>query len=36
MFWLTNPKMKMNKIFPRDLRELYPILLWGARMQEGH
>jgi hypothetical protein len=21
MFWLTNPKMKMNKIFPRDLAE---------------
>jgi hypothetical protein len=21
MFWLTNPQMKMNKIFPRDLRE---------------
>jgi hypothetical protein len=21
MFWLTNPKMKMNKIFPHDLRE---------------
>jgi hypothetical protein len=21
MFWLTNPKMKMNKIFPRDLHE---------------
>jgi hypothetical protein len=21
MFWLTNPKMKMNKIFPRDLCE---------------
>jgi hypothetical protein len=21
MFWLTNQKMKMNKIFPHDLRE---------------
>ncbi len=21
MLWLSNPKMKMNKIFPRDLRE---------------
>jgi hypothetical protein len=21
MFWLSNPKMEMNKIFPRDLHE---------------
>jgi hypothetical protein len=35
MFWLSNPKLKMTKIFPRDLHEkdLHPVLLQGARMQ---
>jgi hypothetical protein len=36
MFWLSNPKMKMNKIFPRDLREGFVSnSAAGAKIQEG-